>query len=124
MLQKGSRWRAFVACLLKEAREAVEAWLDVRGRTDGPIFSTRTGNAMTRAMTYKVLKRFEAQANSRFSPEEHMTVSPHTLRHTLLRKLAETRGVHYAKKQSGHRSDKYIWRYVTPTDDELTEEDL
>jgi hypothetical protein len=33
-------------------------------------------------------------------------------RHTFLRKLAETKGVHYAKAASGHQSYRYIWRYV------------
>jgi integrase len=41
-------------------------------------------------------------------------VSPHTLRHTLLRKVANEKGVHYAMELSGHRSDRYIWRYVKP----------
>jgi len=31
-----------------------------------------------------------------------------------LRKLAEEKGVQYAKEASGHRSDRYIWRYVKP----------
>ena len=124
VLQKGSRRRAFVPCLSREGREAIEAWLELRGYEEGPIFSTSTGKAMTRDNAYRVLKRMEAQANSRFPKEEHLTVSPHTLRHTLLRKLAEERGLHYAKKQSGHKSDKYLYRYVTPTDDEMAEEDI
>ena len=33
---------------------------------------------------------------------------------TTLRKLANEKGVHYAKKLSGHRTDQYIWRYVQP----------
>jgi integrase len=41
-----------------------------------------------------------------------ITVSPHALRHTFLRKLAEEKGVHYAKEASGHRSYRDIWRYV------------
>jgi integrase/recombinase XerD len=48
-------------------------------------------------------------------PEQRITVSPHVLRHTLLRKLAEGKGVRYAQEQSGHRSDRYIWRYVRPS---------
>jgi len=34
--------------------------------------------------------------------------------HTFLRKLAEAKGVQYAKEASGHRSDRYIGRYVKP----------
>ena len=43
-----------------------------------------------------------------------MDVSPHVLRHTFLRKLAETTGVHSAREVSGHQSDRDIWRSVTP----------
>ena len=41
------------------------------------------------------------------------------LRHTFLRKLAETKGVHYARESSGHQSDRYIWRYVKPSQQSL-----
>jgi hypothetical protein len=41
--------------------------------------------------------------------------------HTFLRKLAETKGVHYAREASGHQSDRYIWRYVKPDQQTLAE---
>jgi hypothetical protein len=37
------------------------------------------------------------------------------------RKLAEEKGVHYAKEASGHRSDRYIWRYVKPNTESLAD---
>ena len=52
---------------------------------------------------------------------ERFTVSPHVLPHTFLRKLAETRGVQYAKEVSGHKIDRYIWRYVKPGQQTLAE---
>jgi integrase len=55
-----------------------------------------------------------AQVNGRVSAEEQIDVSPHVLRHTFLRKLAEKKGVHYAREASVHQSDRYIWRYVKP----------
>jgi integrase len=45
----------------------------------------------------------------------------HVLRHTFLRKLAETKGVHYAREASGHQSDRYIWRYVKPDQQTLAD---
>ena len=53
--------------------------------------------------------------------EEHIEVSPHVLRHTFLRKLAEAKGVHYAHEASGHQSDRYIWRYIKPDQQTLAE---
>jgi hypothetical protein len=38
-----------------------------------------------------------------------------------LRKLAEAKGVHYAREASGHQSDRYIWRYVKPDQQALAE---
>ena len=67
------------------------------------------------------LRRIAAQANGRLPADEQMAVSPHVLRHTFLRKLAETKGVHYAKEASGHQSDRYIWRYVQPHREALAE---
>lgn len=52
---------------------------------------------------------------------EHIEVSPHVLRHTFLRKLAEKKGVHHAREASGHQSDRYIWRYVKPDQQTLAE---
>ena len=61
----------------------------------------------------------ERQANAQLPEEERFVVSPHSLRHTLLKKLADQKGIHVAMKQSGHRSDRYIWRYTQPSDAEL-----
>jgi integrase len=48
------------------------------------------------------------------SDEEKIDVFPHVLRHTFLCKLAETKGVHYAREASDHQSNRYIWHYVKP----------
>jgi len=80
----------------------------------GPLFTTRTGERLDRVQVFKILQRVAAQANTHRPAGERIEVSPHVLRHTFLRKLAEEKGVHYAKEASGHRSDRYIWRYVKP----------
>jgi integrase/recombinase XerD len=54
------------------------------------------------------------QANANRPEHEHIQVTPHVLRHTLLRKPAEAKGVHYAREVSGHQSDRCIWSYVKP----------
>ncbi|GAG11079.1 unnamed protein product, partial [marine sediment metagenome] len=45
-------------------------------------------------------------------------LSAHLLRHTFLRKVARKYGVEYAKEVAGHTSDRYIWRYVQPSEEE------
>jgi hypothetical protein len=43
------------------------------------------------------------------------------LRHTFLRKLAEEKGVHYAREASGDQSDRYVWLYAKPDQQTLAE---
>ena len=61
-----------------------------------------------------MLKRTARQANAHLPADQHLAVSPHILRPTLLRKVANEKGVHYAMELSGHRSNRDIWRYVKP----------
>lgn len=120
VLQKGGSRRKRVP-LNAPAREALEAWLEARGDKPGPLFTTRTGRRITRHQVYAVLKRMEAQANAHLPKREQFTVTPHVLRHTRLRRAAEERGIQYARRLSGHKSDKYIWRYIQPSDDDFEE---
>ncbi len=56
-----------------------------------------------------------------YRKKEHIHISAHVLRHTFLRKAARKYGVEYAKELAGHTSDRYIWRYVQPSDAEKEE---
>ena len=95
----------------------------VRARPDGSpaLFLTRTGRTLSRREAAGIVRRIAAQANAHLSEEEKIDVSPHVLRHTFLRKLAETKGVQYAREASGHQSDRYIWRYVKPDQQTLAD---
>jgi integrase/recombinase XerD len=68
---------------------------------------------------FLILQRVAEQASAHLPPHERIAISPHVLRHTFLRKLAEEKGVQYAKEASGHKSDRYIWRYVKPNQESL-----
>jgi integrase/recombinase XerD len=120
VLAKGGRIRAFVP-VKADARQALEEWLQERGAKPGALFTTRTHARLSRMQLFKALQRVANQANANRRDGERITVSPHVLRHTFLRKLAEEKGVHYAKEASGHRSDRYIWRYVKPNADSLAD---
>jgi len=120
VLVKGGRVREFVP-VQTQARVVLEEWLAARPKKSGPLFTTRTGKRLTRYQLFLILKRVAAQANTHRRAGEGNKVSPHVLRHTFLRKLAEEKGVQYAKEASGHRSDWYIWRYVKPDRQSLAE---
>ena len=115
---KGGHIRDFVP-VQAQARVMLEEWLAQSPEKKGPLFATRTGERLRRNHMGFILQRVAAQANAHLPREERFTVSPHVLRHTFLRKLAEEKGVQYAKEASGHKSDRYIWRYVKPSQQSL-----
>jgi integrase/recombinase XerD len=117
---KGGGVRDFVP-VQREARKVLGDWLDAREDDAPPLFINRTGRRLSRREAAAVIRRIAAQANAQLSDEKKIDVSPHVLRHTFLRKLAETKGVHYAREASGHQSDRYIWRYVKPDQQTLAE---
>lgn len=123
VLAKGGSRRRFVKLWGRDAKDALETWIEERGAEPGPLFPTRTFRPMTRDQAWRILKRMERQANTHLPAEERFEVTPHTLRHTLLKKLADQKGIHVALKQSGHQSDRYIWRYVQPSEQAMEADD-
>jgi integrase/recombinase XerD len=107
--------------LHREARQVLDEWLKVRPDGSPALFMTRTGRKLSRREAAGIVRRIAAQANAHLAEDEKIDVSPHVLRHTFLRKLAETKGVHYAREASGHQSDRYIWRYVKPDQQTLAD---
>jgi integrase/recombinase XerD len=120
VLRKGGHVQRFIP-IQKRHRHVLDAWLEQRGDGPGPLFPTRSGKRLDRTQAFLLLKRVAQQANAHLSPDQHLDASPHVLRHTLLRKVANEKGVHYAMELSGHRSDRYIWRYVRPDAQSLAE---
>jgi integrase/recombinase XerD len=120
VLRKGGHVQRFIP-IQKQHRDVLDAWLEQRGDGPGPLFPTRSGKRLDRTQAFLILKRVAQQANAHLPPDQHLDVSPHVLRHTLLRKVANEKGVHYAMELSGHRSDRYIWRYVRPDAQSLAE---
>ena len=103
----------------KEVRDALERYLDEdRGREPGPLFFSRSGARLQRQNVDDALKAIAAQANATLKPKDQSHLSAHLLRHTFLRKVARKYGVEYARELAGHTSERYIWRYVQPSDDE------
>lgn len=98
----------------REARQVLDDWLEAREDEAPALFPTRSGRRLSRREAAAIIRRIAAQANAHLPEAEKIDVSPHVLRHTFLRKLAETKGVQYAREASGHQSDRYIWRYVKP----------
>jgi integrase len=120
VLRKGGHVQKSIP-IQRQHRDVLDEWLGTRGDAPGPLFRTRSGKRLDRTQAFLILKRVAQQANAHLPPAQHLTVSPPVLRHTLLRKVANEKGVHYAMELSGHRSDRYIWRYVKPDAQSLAE---
>ena len=116
--RKGKKVSAKVF-LAGEARVALDDYLEnVRGPKTGPLFVSRSAKRLRRSNVDDALKALASQANVHLPPGEHIALSAHVLRHTMLRRVAEKNGVQFAMEVSGHSSSNYIWRYVRPSDDQ------
>lgn len=102
VLIKGGRIRDFVP-VQAQAREVLDDWLAGRGDGKGSLFTTRSSERLSRVQMFLILQRVAAQANAHLPTGEKVKVSPHVLRHTFLRKLAEEKGVRYARKRPAIR---------------------
>jgi integrase len=99
VLRKGGHVQRFIP-IQKQHWDVLDAWLEQRGDVPGPLFPTRSGKRLDRTQAFLILKRVAQQAIAHLLPDQHLDVSPHVLRHTLLRKVANEKGVHYGEKRS------------------------
>jgi len=105
--------------LVKAVRGYLDDYIEnERGNEPGPLFQTRTGKRFSIQQVDYVLKKLAGQANATLPPKEHIDAHPHILRHTMLRKVREEKGVEYAIEYAGHVSEKYIRRYTMPSEQE------
>ena len=103
--------------LVKFVRDALDDYInDERGHEPGPLIQTRTASSLSIQQVDYLLKRVAGQANATLTnKKDHVKVHPHILRHTMLRKVLEERGIEYAIEFAGHVSEKYIRRYTLPS---------
>lgn len=110
-----------------EARTWLDTYLEERrGLAPGPLFRNRRGRRVQPQDVARICQRLCRQANAHVPREEHIHLTPHMLRHTFLKKVADKHGVHVAQRMSGNVSISEIFRYTKPSDDEIqqTAEDL
>jgi integrase/recombinase XerD len=80
--------------LPKDAREALDRYIEnERGKGEGALFTTRNGNRLRREDVQDILNGIAAQANATLPEDQHIRLTPHVLRHTMLRRVAEEHGI-------------------------------
>lgn len=97
----------------RDAAAYVDKYLmdEVRSH-DEPLFKTRNGNRLHRTDVNNICKRIAILTPDRIK------LTPHMLRHTFLKRVADQHGVHFAQKLSGNVSVREIFRYAKPSEEE------
>jgi integrase/recombinase XerD len=112
--------------LPKEASRWLDAYLEQRGdggsallEDDEPLFVSRYGNRLHPRDIYRIMERICSQASAQLSEGEKMRLTPHMLRHTFLKRVADKKGVHVAQEMSGNVNMREIFRYTKPSQEEM-----
>jgi len=89
---------------LGDALVDVQAWIEVRGRTPGPLFLGQGTNALTENSIYNILTQHAKRANV-------PALSPHDFRRTCASDLLDRVDVVTVQKILGHEDPKTTSRY-------------
>lgn len=79
-----------------------------------PLIISRYGSRILTRDIARICDRIAAQASAQLSQEQKIKLSPHMLRHTFLKRVADKHGVHTAQDLSGNISMREIFRYTKP----------
>ena len=119
VLRKGKRVSKKVP-LPGEARKWLDSYIeDERGREPGALLLGRYGDRITAQGVALICSRIARQASAHLSEEERVKLTPHMLRHSFLKRVADKHGVHYAQRLSGNISIREVFRYTKPSDEEV-----
>lgn len=102
--------------LPKEAREYLDQYLDSRLNMEenDPLLVSRYNNRILTRDIARTCQRIARQASVHLPKEQELKLSPHMLRHTFLKRIADKHGIHVAQDLSGNISMKEIFRYTKP----------
>ncbi len=104
-----------------EARERIDQYLAHDYSKEKALFIGRFGDRLKTVDVRKICIRIAQQANAHLKKDEQIKLSPHMLRHTFLKKMADKHGVHYAQDFSGNKTMGIIFRYTQPSEEERSE---
>jgi integrase/recombinase XerD len=117
--RKASRVTAKIPCPA-EAKEKLDAYLEALPKQDNePLFTARYGKRLLTRDVQRICERIAEQASAHLSEEEAIHLTPHMLRHTFLKRIADKHGVHVAQQMSGNISMREVFRYTKPSAEEV-----
>lgn len=103
--------------LPSETREFLDQYLKTREnlKNDDPLIISRYKNRILTRDIARVCDRIANQASAHLIADERIKLTPHMLRHTFLKRIADKHGVHTAQDLSGNISMREIFRYTKPS---------
>jgi integrase/recombinase XerD len=107
--------------LSAEARERLDRYLATRGSMleADHVFLSRSGKPLAVRDIERMCEKISLQASAFLPANERFHLTPHQLRHTFLKKLADKHGIHVAQRLSGNVSIRQIFRYTKPSQEEM-----
>jgi len=99
-----------------EARELLEKYLQTKKdlQNSDPLIVSRYGNRILTRDIARICERIAKQASAQLTEKDQIKLTPHMLRHTFLKRVADKHGVHTAQDLSGNISMREIFRYTKP----------
>lgn len=109
--------------VVNEAKERLDEYLSTRENlsSDSPLLVSQYGNGLNVRDIARICERIAKQANTHLSEEQKIKLTPHMLRHTFLKKIADKHGLHIAQNLSGNVSIREIFRYTKPNEQQKQE---
>ena len=102
-----------------EARDVLDRYIAEKRRdAPGPLVLSRYGKRLTPLDIARICERLASQANAHVSSVDAIHLTPHMLRHTFLKRVADKHGVHVAQEMSGNVSIREVFRYTKPSETE------
>ena len=93
-----------------------DKYLFVAGRDPGIL---QKGEKLNESSTRYMMKRIANQACAQLDEEDKFKLSPHMLRHSFGKRIADKHGIHAAQAMLGNVSIKEVYRYTRPSPDEM-----
>jgi integrase/recombinase XerD len=115
--RKGHKVTRKVA-IVNDTKELLDQYLALRQDLvdSSPLLTNQYGTRLNVRDVARICERIAKQANAHLTEEQKIKLTPHMLRHTFLKKIADKHGLHVAQNLSGNVSIREIFRYTKPND--------
>ena len=102
--------------VVNEAKELLDRYLATRQdlAPSSPLLANQYNKRIQVRDIARCCERIAMQANTYLSINEKIKLTPHMLRHSFLKRVADKHGLHVAQNLSGNVSIKEIFRYTKP----------